>query len=269
MNEKIEYEWETKEQQEQRWKKYKEVSENGDGLYKRVFAEWEKGNCSRADAYNAIYTCVGSMKTYILFDRYDDAVYSARIGKSLIDKYMDVALKHMVCLDEFDWFLTGKENNDIVKWKLVDMNRLFKIKNPKSGACVNAAIYAIKCGELETARDFMRLTYEITPRKRLNENIIYHLERFYAFVAEYLCEPEKNADMLPKLTKCFKYLFDESDKGSKKLYDPYVINLTQKEHIFYLRYIWYKYFSGRDWNTVTFEEIVQSERYGIKGLQDC
>lgn len=266
MKEIIIYEYETKDKQEAFWRRCESIARVSYADTVNVLKENPKDKSSFH--YNIrIYEM--SIKEYVMFDMLDEAKDLAKMGIEYLHMHEDKLAGHRYDLYKFDWVLNGKDNPNIIRPKFIDMDRFIISNKPNKVFCIYSELYSLICNDVERAKKFIRLIYEVKPRSRLNTDVIYHLERFYAFIAEYLCAPKKNAEMLPKLTECFKFLFDESQKGSWKLYDRNKIDLTQRQHIFGLRYIWYKYFSGRDWDTVTFKEIVQSERYGIKGLQDC
>ncbi len=266
MEEKIEYRWETKEEQELYWKEHdKWVEEEYESDMKRLL-KYKDSKHRGDDFYYVINICEMTMKKYMRSNRIADAEHTAKIGKFILDQNKN---EFFDIYNEFEWLLNGKENEELLNSALLQVEGYIAKGISYKSTYVDAALNALRLGDFQKAREHIANVYEVKPRSRLNESVIYHLERFYAFVCEYLCEPDKNKDILPKLTRCFRYLFDESQKGSKKLYDENHISLIQRGHIFGLRYIWYKYFSGRDWDTVSFIEIVQSERYGIKGLQDC
>lgn len=276
MNTKIEYRWETKEEQEQYWKECEEVNIERHEYFEKSYKNQGERYYSNKDCDLVVQNCHLGMKNYIQLNTIDWAICEAECGIKVAEKNLsklkNVATIYLFlkCVIDFYWVLDGKESEDNLK-KLVNFtDEMFaKTEKIKKFQYIDFALINIKYGDFEKAKKFISYVYEVKPKSKLSENVIYHLERFYAFVIEYLLAPEINAELLPKLTACFKLLFNEEQKGSKKLYDEFRIDLTLKYHVFGLRYIWYKYFSGRDWDTISPIEVIQSERYGVKGLQDC
>ncbi len=265
-----EYRCETKEEQDKSWENYERFIRNEYDRSMSFLEEYKNGKCRKSEFVYVIGVCEMRMKGFIHCNMIEEAKKMANVGIILLDKYKDERRAlYNDYLYEFDWFLNGKENADILK---TDIDNKYKILySPKKKKAVHmvVALDTIICGDFIKAREYLNSIYEVKPRSKLDKDTIYDVKKFCAFVVEYLCETEKNADMLPKLKECFRHLFGEEQKGSYRLVPDDKIDLSLRKSIFRMRLIWYKYFSGRDWDTVTFEEIVQSERYGIKGLQDC
>ena len=144
--------------------------------------------------------------------------------------------------------------------QVVAENKIQK-KLPQKKMYGMMAIYiAIMLGDFEKAGYYLSCIYKRKKTQKLEKEIIYNERLFYSYIIDYLKAPQVNEEMKRQLIICFRYYFEEVQKGNMTLKKEYP--LTDYEAS--VAYIWYKWFSDLEWEDVPFVRFYQIERYGIE-----
>ncbi|MBR1737282.1 MAG: hypothetical protein IJ736_09745 [Firmicutes bacterium] len=126
----------------------------------------------------------------------------------------------------------------------------------------------LKYGYLDEAREANKVQYPVKRLTKLKISDVYTRDKFFYYITEYLIEPEKNRENEKDIKACFAYFFDEWLKGNKSIfeYDGSMENCVSDDEglIIDMAFMWYKYFSGRDFPKMTAADIIKSVRYGIE-----
>lgn len=144
--------------------------------------------------------------------------------------------------------------------QVVANNKIQK-KSPQKKMYGMMAIYiAITLGDFEKAEYYISCIYKRKKTQKLEKEIIYNERLFYSYIIDYLKAPQENEEMKQQLILCFKYYFEETQKGNMTLKKEYPLT----DHEASVAYIWYKWFSDLAWEDVPFIRFYQIERYGIE-----
>jgi len=271
MQQKITYKWETKEQQDKYWliegEKLEEVY-NQNKIYYESLGEgiYEKSSCNIA-----VCSCNMIMHNYIIHNKLNWALEEAERGIMIIKKNLDsvdknTRLELLGYMVDLYFFLDKNMHDKCLNEYVNECNDFHTRKILKKDQYIYLALDNIKNGGFIKAKEYIMLAIDPRHKNISDKVIIYKYELIYSYIIDYLMDKTRNADMLPRLKDYFKRIFDEEQKGNTRLYGD-KMDIYKKDYIIGLRYIWYKYFDGRDWETISPVEVIQSEKYGVKGLQ--
>ncbi|MHC1684236.1 MAG: hypothetical protein AB6733_14975 [Clostridiaceae bacterium] len=165
----------------------------------------------------------------------------------------------------FRWINTGKEDieslNETLKYAVIVAEKDYKKGSRyKKPICMNVVTYATKAGEFEVAREYLNKIYKRKKRQKLCKEIVYDMHTFYSYILEYLCSDKEDVEFKESLNQCFDYWFYELGIGNRQLARAYNSLYDEEE----MAYVWYKYFSDKNWEEISPITIAQSIRYGNK-----